>query len=131
MRLADLVLTYCSTTGMEAAIYGKPVVVCGAPHYRAKGFTIDVRSRDEYADVLQQWDSGALRHLPEEAAETAKRYFHLFYFRYHIAMGWTTSPLEPPFRLRIDDLSELLPGRSRSVDAVCSGILEGRQILLP
>ena len=129
--LADLVLTYCSTTGMEAAIYGKPVMVCGAPHYRNRGFTIDVASRAEYESRLRQWAAGALTHAAEECAEAARRYFHLFFFRYHIEMGWTTSPLEPPFRLTIEQMSELLPGRSRSVDAVCEAILNGTPILLP
>jgi hypothetical protein len=129
--LADLVLAYCSTTGMEAAIYGKPVMVCGAPHYRNRGFTIDVESRAEYERRLRQWAAGGLTHAAEECAEAARRYFHLFFFRYHIEMGWTTSPLEPPFRLTLKQMSELLPGRSRSVDAVCGGILSGTQILLP
>ena len=129
--IADLVLTYCSTTGIEAAIYQKPVMVCGAPHYRGKGFTIDILSRSEYVEIFRRWARGELQHRPLEGSETAKRYFHLFFLRYHIGMGWTTSPLEPPYRLRITQLSELLPGRNQSVDVVCSGILDGREILLP
>lgn len=129
--IADLVITYCSTTGMEAAIYGRDVMVCGAPHYRGRGFTIDVASRQEYGQMLRRWDQGELSPMPPETAETARRYFHLFYFRYHIEMGWTTSPLQPPFGLTMRNLAELLPGKSRSVDAVCSAILEGREILLP
>lgn len=126
---ADLVLTYCSTTGIEAAIYGKPVMVSGTPHYRGKGFTIDVQSRTDYYGTFEKWSRGEVT-APAAASELAARYFHLFFLRYHIAMGWTTSPLEPPFELTIRELSELLPGRSLAVDAVCSGILSGREILL-
>jgi len=128
-QMADLVLTYCSTTGIEAAIYGKPIVVAGAPHYRGKGFTIDVRSKVEYDEAFGKWLRGDL-HPPPDAPSLARRYFHLFFLRYHISMGWTTSPLEPPFALTIRDLSELLPGRNRAVDVVCAGILEGREIFL-
>jgi hypothetical protein len=128
-QMADLVLTYCSTTGIEAAIYGKPIVVAGAPHYRGKGFTIDVRSKVEYDEAFGKWLRGDL-HPPPDASRLARRYFHLFFLRYHIPMGWTTSPLEPPFALTIRDLSELLPGRNRAVDVVCGGILEGREILM-
>ena len=128
--IADLVLTYCSTTGIEAAIYERPVLLCGAPHYRGKGFTIDIQSRADYRETFERWSRGSVG-LPPDAPETARRYFHLFFMRYHIEMGWTTSPLEPPFSLTIRDLSELLPGRSRAVDVVCSGVLEGREILLP
>ena len=130
-QIADLVLAYCSTTGIEAAIYEKPVMVCGAPHYRGKGFTIDIASRLEYVDIFQRWARGELDHCPREASETARRYFHLFFLRYHIGMGWTTSPLEPPYELKVTELSELLPGRNGSVDVVCAGILDGREILLP
>lgn len=128
-EMADLVLTYCSTTGIEAAIYGKPIIVAGAPHYRGKGFTIDVRSKAEYHEAFAKWLRGELQ-PPPDASELARRYFHLFFLRYHIAMGWTTSPLEPPYALTIRDAAELLPGRNRAVDVVCAGILEGRDILL-
>ena len=128
-QMADVVLTYCSTTGIEAAIYGKPVIVAGTPHYRGKGFTIDARSKTEYQDAFARWLRGELEASPD-ASELARRYFHLFFLRYHIPMGWTTSPLEPPFDLTIRDLSELLPGRNRAVDVVCAGILEGCEILI-
>jgi Capsule polysaccharide biosynthesis protein len=126
---ADLVVTYCSTTGIEAAIHGKPVLVSGTPHYREKGFTIDVRSKADYHDTFARWLRGGLQ-PPPNASQLARRYFHLFFLRYHLAMGWTTSPLEPPFELRIKDLSDLLPGRNPAVDAVCSGVLSGQEILL-
>lgn len=130
-ELASLVLAYCSTTGIEAAIYRKPVLLGGDPHYRGKGFTIDVQSRQEYADLLRQWASGGLDWPSQRASESARRYFHLFFLRYHILMGWTTSPLEPPFKLKIKDLAELLPNRNACLDVVCSGILNGHEIILP
>ena len=130
-ELASLVLAYCSTTGIEAAIYRKPVLLGGDPHYRGKGFTIDVHSRQEYADLLRQWAGGELDWSTQEASELARRYFHLFFLRYHILMDWTTSPLEPPFKLKIKDLAELLPNRNASLDVVCSGILNGHEIILP
>lgn len=126
--MANLVLAYCSTAGIEAAIYGQSVMLAGAPHYRGKGFTIDIESRAHYLEALTEWASGALA-CPPGASEVATRYFHLFFLRYHIDMGWTTSPLEPPFSLTISELSELLPGRNRSVDVVCAGVLEGKEIV--
>ncbi len=126
-----MALAYCSTTGVEAAVYGKPVLLCGHPHYRGRGFTIDVTSREEYAVTLSRWASGEILRTPQCAAVLARRYFHLFFVRYHIPMGWTTSPLEPPYRLCIKHFRELEPGRNALLDLVCDGILEGRQILRP
>lgn len=129
-ELADLVLAYNSTTGIEAAAYGNTVVVCGAPHYRGKGFTHDVSSKTEYLALLERWAAGDLV-APDGAAQLARRYAHLFFLRYHVPMRWTTSPLEPPYQLTIRSLRELQPGQNPALDVVCRGILEGRQILLP
>lgn len=130
-EIADLVLAYCSTAGIEAAAYGAPVLLCGDPHYRGKGFTIDVASRWEYAAMVHQWANGMPVRPPAAASELARRYVNLFFLRYHVPMGLTTSPLEPPYRLEIKTLAELIPGRNHAVDTVCSGILHGRQILMP
>lgn len=129
--LADLVLVYNSTAGLEAASRGRATIVSGRPHYRARGFTIDVSSRDEYAAQLAAWAEGDPVVPPPAAAELARRYCHLFFLRYHVPMGWTTSPLEPPFELLIRSLAELRPGRNAALDVVCEGILQGRQVLLP
>lgn len=128
---ADLVLGYNSTAALEAAARGHTVVVCGRPHFRGRGFTIDVESRDEYRSLLEAWAEGRGVARPPASATLARRYFHLFFARYHVAMGWTTSPLEPPFRLLVRSIDELAPGRNPALDAVCEGILEGRPILLP
>jgi hypothetical protein len=88
-------------------------------------------SRDDYRAFLNAWAAGAEVAAPPAAATLARRYFHLFFARYHVTMGWTTSPLEPPYRLLVRSIEELAPGRNPALDAVCAGILEHRQILLP
>lgn len=130
-QVAGLVLAYNSSVAIEAAAEGHPVLVAGRPHYRGKGFTIDVSSREEYRARLAQWADGAAVAAPDGAAALARRYAHLFFLRYHVPMGWTTSPLEPPYRLRITSRHELEPGGNAALDAVCDGILGHRQVLLP
>jgi len=130
-QVASLVLAYNSSVAIEAAADGHPVVVAGRPHYRGKGFTIDVSSQEEYRARLAQWADGATVAPPPDGAALARRYAHLFFLRYHVPMGWTTSPLEPPYRLRITSRDELEPGRNAALDAVCDGILAQRQIVLP
>lgn len=132
---ADLVLAYNSTAGLEAAARGRRVVVCGNPHYRDRGFTVDVSERAEYARLLAGWadrgDAETPLNLPADWPQVARRWVHLFYFRYHVPMGWTTSPLEPPYRLRVRSLDELRPGANPALDEVCDAVLHGRQVLLP
>jgi hypothetical protein len=107
------------------------VIVAGAPHYRARGFTIDVASRDAYRRLLEAWRAGSPLAPPPGSDVLARRYCHLFFLRYHIPMHWTTSPLQPPYELRIHSLRELDPGRNPSVDAVCDAILGRYQVVLP
>lgn len=128
---ADLVLAYNSTAALEAAMHGRPVLLCGAPHFRGRGFTTDIASRDEYRDLLRAWASGSPSPVPGADRELARRYFHLFFARYHITMHWTTSPLEPPYRLLIESGDALNPGHNAALDLVCDGILQGRQIVTP
>jgi len=129
--MADLVLAYNSSVAIEAAADGHAVLLAGRPHYRGKGFTVDVTSRAAYRATLAEWADGAEITAPPDAAALARRYAHLFFLRYHVPMGWTTSPLEPPFRLRVTSRDELEPGRNPALDAVCDGILTHRQVLLP
>lgn len=124
---ADLVLAYNSTAGLEAVVRGRQAVVSGRPHFRDRGFTIDISTRAQLASAI------AVTRVPasDESRARARRYFHLFYLRYHVAMGWTSSPLEPPYELQIRALDDLRPGRNAALDVVCDGILQGRQVLLP
>lgn len=128
---ADLVTVYNSTAGLEAAARGKPVLVGGRPHFRGRGFTIDVDSREHYRAMLQAWALGSPLDLDTGARELARRYVHMFFLRYHVAMGWTTSPIEPPFALTIRSMRQLAPGANPILDVVCDGIVDRRQILLP
>jgi hypothetical protein len=131
LATADLVLVYNSTAGLEAAANGLPVIVCGAPHYSNRGFTIDISTRDDYRATLHRWAAGTEIQPPPMTAALARRYFSLFFTRYTIHMNWTTSPLTPPYRLTIESIDELRPGRNPALDAVCAAILDGRQVVLP
>ena len=81
--------------------------------------------------MLRAWQGGTSPQAPGDPIALARRYVHMFYLRYHVPMGWTTSPLEPPFALTIKSLRELAPGSNRVLDVVCDGIINRRQVLLP
>ena len=52
MRQADIVVTYGSTTGVEAAYAGKPVIVMGPSAYDELGCAVFAGDRDELARAL-------------------------------------------------------------------------------
>jgi hypothetical protein len=53
MRQADVVVTYGSTTGVEAAYAGRPVIVLGPSAYDELGCAVRVRNSEELAVALR------------------------------------------------------------------------------
>lgn len=124
MDAADVGLVYTSTTGLELALTGTPVLVAGETHYRGKGFTIDVDSRADWTAALD-----AILADPASAhsdVEAARRYAHFFFFRAPIAAPGVTEPLPGLARVTLRSLDELDPGRDERVDRICAEILGGR-----
>jgi hypothetical protein len=79
MQEADFGLVYSSTTGLEMALTGKPVVVAARTHYREKGFTVDVKSPEEFSIAVAALCSQP--HLLKPDLDLARRYAYLFFFR--------------------------------------------------
>jgi len=89
IELAHLGLVYTSTVGLEMAMFGLPVVVCGDTHYRGKGFTYDPASMPEYlAQVASLLQDPLGRSLPSEQVELAWRYAYRFFFEYPFPIPW-------------------------------------------
>jgi hypothetical protein len=128
--MASCNLVYCASVGLEATIAGQPVLVCGAPYYARKGFTVDVDTPEDYRRMLEGLADGNVPQPPTDSATLARRFVHLMKFRYAIDMRWTNAdPVKLEFA--ITDLGDLAPGRSVAVDTVCDGILHRDEILLP
>lgn len=54
MNICDFGLVYNSTTGMEMAMRGIPVLCAGSPHYGKKGFTIHPSDKKNYFEMLEK-----------------------------------------------------------------------------
>ncbi|TXI39857.1 MAG: hypothetical protein E6Q57_20460 [Mycobacterium sp.] len=123
MERSDVGLVYTSTTGLELALAGTPVVVAGATHYRDKGFTIDVSDPAGFRAALT-----AVLDAPAPTVvdvELARRYAHFFFFRAPVDAPGVIEPIPGLARLTVDRLDDLLPGRNPTLDRICDGILEG------
>lgn len=59
MRAADVVVTYGSTTGVEAAYFGKPSIVLGPSAYDELGCAVRPRSYEELEEALVAAESGS------------------------------------------------------------------------
>lgn len=127
MDACDVGLVYSSTTGLELALSGTPVIVGAEVHYRGKGFTRDISSPDELRTELDRCFEQP--ELAEPDVERARRYAHFFFFKAPVAAPGVTEPLPGLARLVVDDLSELDPGRDDDLDRICAGILDGRSFV--
>jgi hypothetical protein len=123
MDASDLGLVYTSTTGLELALAGTPVIVAGSTHYRGKGFTIDVSSPEEFERRLDEvlGDPAAAR--PD--VDAARRYAHFFFFRAPVKAPFVVEPLPGLARLTTTDGRRLRPGADPDLDAICDLILSG------
>lgn len=87
MEIASLGLVYTTTTGLEMAMNGIPVIICGETHYRARGFTFDPESWGEYYDMLDAAIKKPER-LSRRQIETAWEYAYRFFFEYPLPFPW-------------------------------------------
>lgn len=126
LDLSDLVLTYTTTVGLEAAARGKPVAVAGRTHYRGRGFTIDLAGPPDLASVLKHFP----RRLADRGVELALRYAYAFFFRAMVPF-----PVMSARGPRVIDLpaseQDLAAGADPYLDWICDRILDGGEFWLP
>lgn len=89
MDLSTLGLVYTSTTGIEMAMRGIPVVTVARTHYRGKGFTIDSDTQSQYFEIIEMW-----RNDPDKLATTQRQvelawcYFDMYMFQFPKPFPW-------------------------------------------
>jgi len=81
-QITSLGLVHTSTPGMELPLSGIPCLVASGVHYRGKGFTVDIESREQYFQILN--DFPRINFDAEKAKTLALRYAYLLFERYHL-----------------------------------------------
>lgn len=122
-------LVYTTTVGIEMSVSGKPVVTCAQALYRGKGFTYDPETTAAYFETIQtllQTDEPL--QLVTDRITQAKRFFHLYYFRYFTSLNLFDHVFEKCSTLYLSAGHDLLPGQNPVLDYVTSSILTGQPI---
>jgi hypothetical protein len=130
-KQSNAAIIYGTKMGIELAYMGIPTIVAGESWARNKGFTLDASSREDYLALL---DRLPLSHeLDEAVRERAAKYAFHFFFRRTIPLEFLTvqKGVWPPFRVALENVEPLLRGRSRGLDVICDGILEGAPFIYP
>ena len=84
LQVADLGLVHTSTVGMELPLEGVPCMVVSHTHYRGRGFTVDVDSRDEYFRRIENFSPEDVDR--EQLRTLAKRYAQILFERYQLPL---------------------------------------------
>lgn len=123
-RFVDVGLVYTSTVGLELACTGTPTVTAANAHYSGKGFTYDPDTPEEYwatvDDLLANPPDAEQR---ERSSELARRYAHLFFFRFHQHLTSIHEPGRSRVRVTVNSAAELAPGRDQALDRIVSAVL--------
>ena len=120
--LSDACLVYISTVGLEAAIRGKPVLLCGGGPYSGYEFAENLETGDGFEAQLSK--------LLEQRATTEQRR-SAYRFGYHKFLR-RSLPFPPVRVVEVHNgevtyrsIDELAPGRFPTLDAICRTIQHG------
>jgi hypothetical protein len=123
--VSNSVLVYASTTGLEAAIMGKTVLLAGKGHYRGQGFVQDVESKEQYFKLLDNLTSLT---PSKETVNLARKYAYFFFFEFMIPFNLvkerTISDGGEMTAFNFKSESELLPSKNSSLDFIIDLILD-------
>jgi len=103
--ITTLGIVHTTTAGLELPLVNKPCMVVSKTHYRNKGFTIDVKSKESYFEILNSFDSSLINF--EENRKLALRYAYLLFIRYQV-----------PFNMFFEEISTSITGfRYTNIDS--------------
>ena len=89
MELTSLGLVYTTTTGLEMAMQGIPVIAAGETHYRKAGFCLAPDTWQEYLHLLETSLADlSARRLTTAQVELAWNYAYRFFFEFPQPFPW-------------------------------------------
>jgi len=130
MLQCDSVIIYGTKTGVELTSFAVPVIVGGEAWIKGKGITLDPVTPEDYFATLDRLPLG--EKLTGETLTRARKYAYHFFFRRMIPVQ-SIEPVagKPPYKISIDNLTELLPSVDPGLDIICDGILSGYPFIYP
>jgi hypothetical protein len=127
-ELIDGGVTVYGTSGLEAALHGKPVILAGEAHYGGKGFTYDGLTIATYRELLHQ--AVSLKSLNEEQKRLARQYAYCFFIQRQVPFPVVRDPNSSWWGFQFDKRELLLPGKDPFVDLICDRILDGKDFVM-
>ncbi|MCX7927851.1 MAG: capsule biosynthesis protein [Candidatus Omnitrophica bacterium] len=130
MQKCNAIIIYGTKTGVELTCMGKVVIVAGEAWIKNKGLTIDPKTKDEYFEILDKLPS--INHMTVEQIIRAYKYAYHFFFRRMIPIKYIDKDERTGFyKINLEKIEDLLPGRDTGIDVICDGILKGTDFIYP
>lgn len=130
MKQCDSVIIYATTTGLELAARGLPIIVAGEAWIRKKGLAYEANTEKEYWKLLKNLPLKAS--LPIDATCRARKFaFHHFFRRMIPISSLTQTNDYMLYKLAVNKLDSILPGSDSGLDIICDGILEKKSFIYP
>jgi hypothetical protein len=121
-ELSRAVVIYGTKLALELAVRGIPVIVCGECFSRGKGYSIDISSRQEYIQLLENVQN--MKRLDQATIERAIKYAYYLYFRRMIPFPYIQiDAVTQRKRVAISRLEDLDAGRDSNLDAIANSII--------
>jgi hypothetical protein len=121
MDKADVGLTFGSSTGIEMALLGKPVVLASRNFYEVGSQIINVRSRETLREDLERsLGPFSPRELRREAYRLA--YYYVFEFELPFPLVSVFDVMDVELKYQGTDM--LARGRDKALDRICDYLLE-------
>lgn len=128
MEDCNAVIIYGTKTGVELTSFGIPVIVAGEAWIRNKGITVDPDTQKDYFDVLDGLPFNSK--MNSVLIQRARKYAYHFFFRRMVPVE-VIRPTDSAysFRVNVDHLADLMPGKNTGLDVICDGILSGTDFI--
>ena len=119
-------VTVFGTSGLEAALFGKPVILAGNPYYSDFNFTLNPETKLEYFNLLK--NAINIKQLTSDQVCNAEKIAYHYYYGAQIRhplieakningqMAWV---------VKYDCLELLKPNRDDSIELIINGIING------
>lgn len=121
-ELSDAIAVYATNVALEMAMRGRKVMVCGDSHYRNKGFTMDINTREEYFDLIESGKIFSDKTIPDSSSKKAIKYGYFFIVRIEAYLPEFHHESRHVFS--IPEPEEFLPSKSMRWDKLCDNVLE-------
>ena len=120
--MCSFILNYASNVGLEFACAGKRVINLGKPYAHNKGFTIDIRSRNQLKEYL--FNPTRIPVMTKNEITLAKRFAFFWFFRFMTDIQSLEYDVETVSKINFKNLDSDCP----NIDLIAKSIISGEHI---